>query len=544
MQEEVSQGQAIAIWAAANVVVPASIMALFGALLHFLLDLRAVWLGGGAGLKWSGTLFIVAVVLIVRYGRVYGQAGRQAGYIGLLAVVMGMSMFSLYEVGGVLPAGWSAALAFPTLAGAVGLVWWLAASTTRALDLDLRPPATPPPLYGEALMRHEAWKRGDPWPPPREEGAVTAPGEPQPLALRVMLTIWEGLTGTGEIDRGREPVVAVGRLALPALLIFALGEPLLLSAPPEVGARAALAMVVAYLSAGLLLSAGGALSVFWRVRDRGGRAHPMLIPVRAGVGAALVGVALVMALGAPGVNFEGTGERAIPEVRGGGSLRPGPKSEQGDYSGGGDQPGEGQTGEGGDAGEGSGEGAGDGAGEGGQGDGGEGSQTDSSSPRGSTAGAAGQLVGGLAALGQKLFMVLAALVAMAVVFFTFQTLPHWGGWASQLAAWLRALRPERPAAAPPRGPPPGPRGGGGSRGRLAIYRRLEALAQARGCERPERWTASEFAARLPAPLRPATAEIRELTALYNRAAYAPGAVGEADRARGVEALRQAVRKTG
>lgn len=154
MKREVTQIHAVALWATGSVVVPAAVIAMLASLLHYLLDLRAVWLGGGGGLKWIGTCFLAAVVLIVRFGRVYGQADRQAGYIAALAGAMFLGMSSLYKSGGVLPPALAAGLAAPTLVLIVGLTWWLAASITRELDLDLRPVEEPATLYGELSLIH------------------------------------------------------------------------------------------------------------------------------------------------------------------------------------------------------------------------------------------------------------------------------------------------------------------------------------------------------------------------------------------------------
>ena len=274
MRGEVTPTQAIALWVTDNVVVPAAVVGMMASLLHYLLDLRAVWLGGGAGLKWIGTFFLIAVVLIVRFGRVYGQRDRQAGYIGVLAGAMFLAMSALYERGGVLPGGLATALAGPTLLGAVGLTWWLAASITRELDLDLRPREEPVSLYGTLLAAQEARRRGEPEVPQREAKAAAAVKTvAESRAVKALARVWRGFTGTGPQDTEREPVQAVARLAAPGLLLFALGEPLVLAAPPEVGQRAALAMVIAFLSAGVLLSAGGALGAWRRVRDGGGYAQ-------------------------------------------------------------------------------------------------------------------------------------------------------------------------------------------------------------------------------------------------------------------------------
>ncbi|HEY0410650.1 MAG TPA: hypothetical protein VGE42_10330, partial [Candidatus Dormibacteraeota bacterium] len=53
-----------------HVVVPAAIIAMVAALLFYLLEVRAVFLGGGTGFKLVGLCFSAATVLTARYSRV------------------------------------------------------------------------------------------------------------------------------------------------------------------------------------------------------------------------------------------------------------------------------------------------------------------------------------------------------------------------------------------------------------------------------------------------------------------------------------------
>ena len=523
--------QGLVVLTCAHVVIPAAIAVMFCSLLLFVLEIRGIFVGGGDAVRVIGCLFVAAVVLIVRYGRVYGERDRQAGYILALAAAVSFALLSMHRMGGVLPPAWSGALAGPSLAAAVVGVWWLAARTTRHLDLEFNPRPKAPNLYGLELARHarRLWRAQMALPPPgsddpegqreaarllTEDDEVAGPGAAapeQPRALRWLVGFWEGLTGTGENDPDQDPTAEVARLALPALAIFAVGEPLILRAQPEAGSRAMAAMMAWFLSAGVLLAAGGALGAFRRVHRAGGRTQPFLIPARAGLAALALACALTASLGAPGVSWRGSGELTPESLRG-----------EGD-GGDGEEPPEKKGEEGKEA---------------------EGEQEDGDSTGDSSAG--GGLEGALAqlaALGAKVAPALFAIAALFAAWLLWRGRRFFTAWGARWLGWLRAARGS--GLPPPQPPRVDPLAGLERAARLppaesleALYGIFDAVCADRGHPRPPRQTPLEFLRGLPAELRVDREAIGELTRIYVAAAYTAAGVGEAERDRAVAAVRR------
>ena len=63
-----------------HVVVPAAVIAMVASFLFYLVDVRSAFLGGGPQLKWVGFCFVMATVLIERYGRSHGDSELQGCY--------------------------------------------------------------------------------------------------------------------------------------------------------------------------------------------------------------------------------------------------------------------------------------------------------------------------------------------------------------------------------------------------------------------------------------------------------------------------------
>lgn len=257
-----------------HVIVPAATITMVTALLFFLLDVRSVFLSGGVTLKWIGFWFVIATVLIVRYGRVHAGQRRQGCYIAALGwatiVVMVASPWSPVEAD---PLGALVNLLI------VALVWRFAGRLTVALSPDDPRREPRPLLYGLERLRFEAWQRG------------------------------RGRQVEQEEDAGRSgsPGTAVARLAVGALVLFALGEPFLLAGPPEVGGRALAAMIVFLGAGGIVMAAGSVAATARRVRADDGRVPLTVMPARIAASLLVMVVLLAVAAVVPGVEFRGRG---------------------------------------------------------------------------------------------------------------------------------------------------------------------------------------------------------------------------------------------
>jgi hypothetical protein len=100
----------------------------------------------------------------------------------------------------------------------------------------------------------------------------------------------------------------VARLAVIALLAFALGEPVILAGKPEAGMRAIAAVVVFLLATGVVMSAGSAIHLFRRTKKSGGNLTPGIVPTRIFIAFMLLVVVLSVSLAVPGISYRGSGE--------------------------------------------------------------------------------------------------------------------------------------------------------------------------------------------------------------------------------------------
>jgi hypothetical protein len=274
-----------------HVVIPAAVIAMVSALLYFLLQLRAVVVGPARALGWLGLCFTTATVLIVRYGRTDGDAGRQGCYTaGLLGATLVALVASPWESPGAGPAG-PAVNALILL-----LVWRFATEVTRGLSLEGEDWSAPRPrFYGLERRALEEWRRRQ---RPRRAGDRTERKKDE----------------RAERHARRRPAVAVARLAAPALGLFAVGEPILLAGPPSAGEGGMAAMVVFLFATGVVLAAGSGVETLRRARRHHGRGSPLALPGRVAAGAAVAAVVLSVMLALPGVQFRGSGVLRPPDA--------------------------------------------------------------------------------------------------------------------------------------------------------------------------------------------------------------------------------------
>ena len=506
-----------------HVVVPVATIAMVSALLFFLLDVRSAFLTGTEALKWVGFWFVTASVLIARYGRASANVERQGCYTLALAaatlVAMTVSPWAR-------PSG---GLANPLInLVIVAAVWRFATRLTRALSLEGGLGKAPEPrLYGVERLRMEAWRREH----PRELAAAPSAGR-RPEASTSLA--------------GGNPGAPVARLAATGIVIFALAEPLLLSAPPAVGERALGAMIAFLLAAGVVLAAGSGLGTLRRVRAAGGRASLGGLPGRVALAGLTMVALLALALAVPGIEYRGTGvlrpgsgqeaeQRAETARQGGG----------GEASGGEESAGEADRGRGSEPEAPSPETSDRGS----SGDGRRGSRSS-----GSFSAAASSLVGQLAELGRWLRYLVAAGVGLLALWGLWRLLKHLSSarrwlrngigrlWRQLLAAasvlFRRRRRRRQAAAADPfadwqalsRLEP--------RHAVLDAYGRLLAAFELLGHPRPERHTPYEFLASIPPNLKTYAGPARRLTDLYVKAAYSRSAADGADRKKAVAALEE------
>lgn len=290
-----------------HAVVPAATIAMVVALLFFLLDLRSIYLGESGTLKWLGFWFVTATVLIARYGKM-----------------------STYDVDKDRQGCYTVALAFATVCVLIASPWqdpgdgWLPPLVDSAIFLAVWRFATR--LTAGLSLEGEEW-----WPQePRLYGLERLAAEElgRQREDRSVLRLSPRRTRPADADAAagpRNPSVAVARLALAALLVFALSEPLVLAAPPEVGDRAAAAMIVFLFATAVVLGAASSVAGYRRVRAAGGRASVGVIPGRLAAAAGLMAVILAVASTLPGIEVRGRGGRppqSTPPVSEGDGSRP------------------------------------------------------------------------------------------------------------------------------------------------------------------------------------------------------------------------------
>jgi len=497
-----------------HVIVPAAIIAMVAAFLFYLLEVRSVFLGGlgerETAFKQVGLCFAAATVLIARYGRVHGTSNDETHSFYTIVLAIATLLFMLQASG---------AASFVPNVLLIAAVWRFATGVTGALSLEGEIDAIPlprgPRLYGLERLRFEAFRKQK-----EEKGIVWGRN-----LMRERKPVTHG-----------NPVVAVARLAALALLVFAIGEPFLLRAAPEVAERALADVIVFLFATALVLAAGSAAGTLRHTLSVGGRASAGVLPARLALAAVLSVLVLATALALPGVHFRGQGE--LRRTTSPGATNPGEGQSDGRQSPNAksnsqDAPPGGNRGETGIA------------------------PQPQPQPKGS-----GQLspvpgvvplVNVLGVLGKLLLipLVLGILLLALFAIRSFRpTFPTWRDLLARLRDWLRIRLPQpKPRSVPREDPfenlwtlnslPP-------RDAVLAAYRRLLLALDQAGHPRAERTAPYEHLNALPKRLTPIAAPAQILTDLYVVIAYGDGVATDGERTLVIAELgkiMRALRKT-
>ena len=182
-----------------HIIIPVAVILMVGSFLFFLLDVRSVYFNESLAVRRVAFFFGAATVLIARYGRMYFARGRQLLYTLLLAIATSLVMLQFSR-------------GVPDLIVNVlvlGSVWWMATQITDCLDMGEEAEEEKQHIYGVERLRREAVHRELKLHPGRQLGSEAHAKE------------------------AVDPSSAVARLAVIALLAFALGEPVILAGKPE-----------------------------------------------------------------------------------------------------------------------------------------------------------------------------------------------------------------------------------------------------------------------------------------------------------------------
>lgn len=274
---ENSSTQALVASAMTHLVVPAALILMGYSFLSFLVEVRSVYFRGGGALKWLGFFFVVATVLIERYGRVSRRSSRQGMYsLALAAATLLVLVASPWDAPG---SGWQA----PVLNSLIILATWkLLTAVTGGVSQEGEDVALKGRrLYGLERIALERFQR--------QRGAPRLlPVAPASAAPR--------------------PTVLVARLAVIALVVFALAEPVLLAGVPEAGERGLTAMVLFFLATGMVLASCSFVELQRRLRRGGSHASSAGLAGRVAAAALLLVGILSLALGLPGIHYQGKNE--------------------------------------------------------------------------------------------------------------------------------------------------------------------------------------------------------------------------------------------
>jgi hypothetical protein len=476
-----------------HVIVPAAIIAMVAAFLFYLLEVRSVFLGGlgerETAFKQVGLCFAAATVLIARYGRVHGSSSNENHSFYTLALAIATLLFMVQASG---------AASFVPNVLLIAAVWRFATGVTGALslegELDSIPLPRGPRLYGLERLRFEAFKK-------KQEEKGIAWGRNSKWSER-------------KPDTHGNPVASVARLAALALLGFAVGEPFLLRAAPEVAQRALADVIIFLFATALVLAAGSAAGTLRHTLKAGGRVSAGVLPARLALAAFLSVLVLATALALPGVHFRGQGD--LQKTNSSGETGPGESRTDGRQSSNGKSgtreapPG--------------------------------GNQGNAPQPQPSGGGQPNPapgvvpLVNALSLLGKLLLipLVLGILLLALFAIRTFRpTFPTWRDLLGRLRDWLRARLPQPKPRPVPREDPfenlwtlnsLAPRDAV-----LAAYRRLLLALDQAGHPRAERTAPYEHLNALPKRLTPIAEPARTLTDLYVVTAYGDGVATEGER---------------
>ncbi len=279
-----------------HLVIPAAAIAMVSSLLFFFYDLRSVYLPGSNQLKWVGFCFVFAAVLIARYGRMAGGAIPPSLYSGGLVVAtvvtMSISPWEAPEVGLLGPI---------TNLLIIAVIWRFSRRLTISLSGDLDPHDEPERrLFGLERLEMERLKKSHAAGPV----SVYELGRRRRRAERKK---------SGDPEQAIRSVIA---LILVGLLLFALGEPILLAGHPAAAQHALGAMILFLLSSALLLSAASSMRNISRLRALGTKASLAGIGGRLMATAVFMVVLLAVTLTTPGLSFTGSGQIIALEAEG------------------------------------------------------------------------------------------------------------------------------------------------------------------------------------------------------------------------------------
>jgi len=269
-----------------HIILPAAVILMVGAFLFFLLDVRSVFFSESMAIRRVAFCFAAATVLIARYNKMYGAKERHWLYTFVLAFATSLVMLKFSR----------SPQDFIVNILVVAVIWWFATRITECLDIGEEVEREVLRIYGVERLD---WERVH-----RKFGLSHVSGlpkqEPEEDEKKKSEKVRKQLN--------RNPSSAVARLAVIALAAFALGEPILLSGPPEAGLRAIVAVVVFLLATGVVMSAGSAIGVYRRVRKPGGSPSIGVVPAKTAIAFILLIVVLSASLTVPGIAYRGSGE--------------------------------------------------------------------------------------------------------------------------------------------------------------------------------------------------------------------------------------------
>lgn len=269
-----------------HIILPTAVILMVGAFLFFLLDVRSVFFNESMAIRRVAFCFAAATVLIARYNKMYGAKERHWLYTFVLAFATSLVMLKFSRS--------PQDLIVNILV--VAIVWWFATRIIECLDIGEEVEREVLRIYGVERLD---WERVH-----RKFGLSHVSGLPK----REPEEAEEKKSEKVRKQLNRNPSSAVARLAVIGLAAFALGEPILLSGPPEAGLRAIVAVVIFLLATGVVMSAGSAIGVYRRVRKPGGSPSIGVVPAKTAIAFILLIVVLSASLTVPGIAYRGSGE--------------------------------------------------------------------------------------------------------------------------------------------------------------------------------------------------------------------------------------------
>lgn len=312
-----------------HIILPITIIVMVTAFLFFLLDVRSVFLEGSPGLKKIGFFFAVATVLTARYGTIYAIRSRQNLYTLALSAATFLAMNK--------HSGGPANLFINVVV--IAVIWRFSTSLTNSLNIDEDDEIKDPherKMYGLERIKHEEMEEKLGLDSNRYKRKK--PGELDKSKDKSKSKKKKNWFTAGSDALGN-PSKSVARLAAMAVILFALGEPFILSGPPDVGQRALMAVIVFLLCTGIVLACGSGVGTYRHTVKLGGKATLGMIPMKMFTGFLLMLTILAAGLMVPGLRYEGSGSIQPKGIYGKGGSG---KGEEGQKKDGGSQGKQGQ----------------------------------------------------------------------------------------------------------------------------------------------------------------------------------------------------------